>query len=136
MGQGHLGHALARFKCIQGQQQPQPLAPLAKAQAGLLLEQTGQGALGRPRLGRPFGHPACDGLELGHALGMQVTAEGIESQRELLTLRDMGCDLAQGYLLGRPSEATELAAIIMRNFAFQLARASRAAAAPDTTQTV
>jgi len=64
-------------------------------------------------------------VKLGHGLGMAVTAEGIENQRQLLSLRNMGCDLAQGYLLGRPAEATDVAAIIMRNFAFGLARAGR-----------
>ena len=72
-------------------------------------------------------------VKLGHALGMKVTAEGIESQRQFSTLRDMGCDLAQGYLLGRPTETTELAAVIMRNFAFQLARASREAAVQEAS---
>lgn len=72
-------------------------------------------------------------VKLGHGLGMSVTAEGIENQRQLLSLRNMGCDLAQGYLLGKPSEATELAAIIMRNFAFQLVRANRESLAPGGT---
>lgn len=56
-------------------------------------------------------------VKLGHGLGMTVTAEGIENQRQLSLLREIGCDLAQGYLLGRPAPLGELAATIMRNFA-------------------
>jgi EAL domain-containing protein (putative c-di-GMP-specific phosphodiesterase class I) len=39
--------------------------------------------------------------KLGHGLGMTVTAEGIENPRQLASLRTLGCDLAQGYLLGQ-----------------------------------
>jgi EAL domain-containing protein (putative c-di-GMP-specific phosphodiesterase class I) len=73
--------------------------------------------------------------KLGHGLGMTVTAEGIENQRQLASLRTLGCDLAQGYLLGRPCPPDELAAIIMRNFAFHLARKTREAARPAATGT-
>lgn len=65
-------------------------------------------------------------VKLGHGLGMTVTAEGIETARQLSLLRDIGCDLAQGYLLGRPAPLGELAAIILRNFAQGLARRPRA----------
>ncbi|MEI7599879.1 MAG: GGDEF domain-containing phosphodiesterase [Aestuariivirga sp.] len=66
-------------------------------------------------------------VRLGHGLGMTVTAEGIETQRQLSLLRDIGCDLAQGYLLGRPAPLSDLAAIILGNFAQQLARRPRPA---------
>jgi EAL domain-containing protein (putative c-di-GMP-specific phosphodiesterase class I) len=65
-------------------------------------------------------------VKLGHGLGMTVTAEGIETQRQLSLLRDIGCDLAQGYLLSRPAPLSDLAAIILRNFAEDLARRPRA----------
>ena len=66
-------------------------------------------------------------VRLGHGLSMTVTAEGIETQRQLSLLRDIGCDLAQGYLLGRPAALGELAAIIWRNFAEDLTRRPRPA---------
>jgi len=40
-------------------------------------------------------------IEMGHALGLEVTAEGIETEAQLAFLRAHGCALAQGYLLGR-----------------------------------
>ncbi len=39
---------------------------------------------------------------LGHGLGLRVVAEGIETQGQLEAVRAMGCERAQGYLLGRP----------------------------------
>ena len=48
-------------------------------------------------------------IELGHNLGLRVLAEGVESQASLDLLRDWGCDLAQGYFLGMPMPAAELA---------------------------
>ncbi|MBV9486141.1 MAG: EAL domain-containing protein [Frankiaceae bacterium] len=43
-------------------------------------------------------------IELAHALGMSVTAEGAETNGQLDTLKAMRSDHAQGYLLGRPVE--------------------------------
>ncbi|MGB7405367.1 MAG: EAL domain-containing protein [Pacificimonas sp.] len=40
-------------------------------------------------------------IELAHGLGMEVTAEGIETEGALALLRVMGCDRVQGYLTGR-----------------------------------
>ncbi|MHB8272658.1 bifunctional diguanylate cyclase/phosphodiesterase [Bradyrhizobium sp.] len=42
-------------------------------------------------------------LGLGRGLGLPVLAEGVETDAELLFLRDERCDEAQGYLLGRPA---------------------------------
>jgi diguanylate cyclase (GGDEF)-like protein len=41
-------------------------------------------------------------IDLGHHLGLQVLAEGVETDAVLLTLREAGCDAAQGFLLARP----------------------------------
>ena len=42
-------------------------------------------------------------IELAHALGLSVVAEGVEHPEELSELRKAGCDAAQGFLLGRPT---------------------------------
>ena len=42
-------------------------------------------------------------LALARALDIQVIAEGIETQTQLRALKGMGCELGQGYLLGRPA---------------------------------
>lgn len=47
-------------------------------------------------------------VDLGHALGYRITAEGIETQAQYDFLRNTGCDQGQGYLLGRPMPAAEL----------------------------
>ncbi|MGH9030253.1 MAG: putative bifunctional diguanylate cyclase/phosphodiesterase, partial [Acidimicrobiales bacterium] len=41
-------------------------------------------------------------VELAHTLGLSVVAEGVETKAELEELIRVGCDEAQGYLLGRP----------------------------------
>jgi EAL domain-containing protein (putative c-di-GMP-specific phosphodiesterase class I) len=41
-------------------------------------------------------------VALAHALDLKVVAEGVASQRAWFAVRDAGCDLAQGYQLGRP----------------------------------
>ncbi|QQQ19464.1 EAL domain-containing protein [Brevundimonas vitis] len=41
-------------------------------------------------------------IDLAHSLGLKVTAEGVETPTALALLRGMGCDIAQGYLIGRP----------------------------------
>jgi diguanylate cyclase (GGDEF)-like protein len=41
-------------------------------------------------------------LQLGHSLGLWVTAEGVEDEETLTQLRQIGCDVAQGYHICRP----------------------------------
>ena len=41
-------------------------------------------------------------VELAHALGLRVVAEGVESPAQVEELRALGCDLIQGFLLARP----------------------------------
>jgi EAL domain-containing protein (putative c-di-GMP-specific phosphodiesterase class I) len=41
-------------------------------------------------------------IELAHSLGRSVVAEGIESEAVCVRLRDLGCDIGQGFYLGRP----------------------------------
>lgn len=44
-------------------------------------------------------------IGLAHSLGCLVIAEGIETEADFRTTRDLGCDLAQGYLIARPDRA-------------------------------
>jgi EAL domain-containing protein (putative c-di-GMP-specific phosphodiesterase class I)/CHASE2 domain-containing sensor protein len=48
-------------------------------------------------------------IDLGHELGMKVVAEGVEDARTLDALHSLGCDFAQGYLIGKAMEFEELA---------------------------
>jgi diguanylate cyclase (GGDEF)-like protein len=41
---------------------------------------------------------------VGQGLGLTVTAEGVENERELAVIQGCGCDLVQGYLLARPMD--------------------------------
>jgi EAL domain-containing protein (putative c-di-GMP-specific phosphodiesterase class I) len=41
-------------------------------------------------------------IGLGKILDLRIVAEGVETQEQLETLQKLGCDLAQGYLLGKP----------------------------------
>jgi diguanylate cyclase (GGDEF)-like protein len=47
-------------------------------------------------------------VDLGHNLALRVVGEGVETNAVLDTLRDAGCDLAQGFLLARPMPAAQL----------------------------
>jgi len=48
-------------------------------------------------------------LRLADALGLDVVAEGVEREEQKAALLELGCDVAQGYLLGEPMPASELA---------------------------
>jgi EAL domain-containing protein (putative c-di-GMP-specific phosphodiesterase class I) len=52
-------------------------------------------------------------IALGHNLGMQVIAEGIENVEQLNLLKMLGCDLAQGYLFSRPVDAESAEAMLL-----------------------
>ncbi len=47
-------------------------------------------------------------IDLAHNLDMKVVAEGAESELILMRLRELGCDLAQGYFIGQPMSGEEL----------------------------
>ena len=51
-------------------------------------------------------------IQMAHALGMGVVAEGVESERQVSELRNLGCDLAQGFRFARPTPAGELRDVI------------------------
>jgi diguanylate cyclase (GGDEF)-like protein len=51
-------------------------------------------------------------IDLGKNLGLAIVAEGVESQEIWESLQNLGCSLAQGYLIGRPSPAEEIPGVI------------------------
>jgi diguanylate cyclase (GGDEF)-like protein len=53
-------------------------------------------------------------VSLARAFNMRTVAEGVETAEQLEILRAMKCDEAQGYLFGRPTPASEVAAAIAR----------------------
>ncbi|WP_080517681.1 putative bifunctional diguanylate cyclase/phosphodiesterase [Cereibacter sphaeroides] len=53
-------------------------------------------------------------LDLGRAMGIEVTAEGVERASQREALLGMGCHGFQGYLLGRPMDPLRLAALSAR----------------------
>jgi EAL domain-containing protein (putative c-di-GMP-specific phosphodiesterase class I) len=65
-------------------------------------------------------------IELAHGLGLRTVAEGVEQEAQWRLLSELGCDCAQGYLMGRPQPADELAPLL------ETARASNADAPAQT----
>lgn len=57
-------------------------------------------------------------IDLGKALSLEVVAEGVETETDLVALREMGCPFAQGYHLGRPMPAER----VIESFAVPLLR--------------
>jgi EAL domain-containing protein (putative c-di-GMP-specific phosphodiesterase class I) len=51
-------------------------------------------------------------IALGHSLGLTVVAEGVETVEQLEYLADRACDVVQGYLFGRPMEASRVADVV------------------------
>jgi diguanylate cyclase len=63
------------------------------------------------------GTPATDAVvagtvSVGHALGMKVLAEGVETIADLEALRLLGCDSVQGFVLHRPASGPEITAVL------------------------
>ena len=52
-------------------------------------------------------------VELGGALGLRVVAEGIETREEFDAARQVGCDYAQGYFIGRPVRAESFGVLVV-----------------------
>lgn len=54
-------------------------------------------------------------IEIARNLGIQAIAEGVETREQLAFLRENGCDLVQGYLLGRPMPMDDYIAFLQGN---------------------
>jgi EAL domain-containing protein (putative c-di-GMP-specific phosphodiesterase class I) len=55
-------------------------------------------------------------VQLGHALGLSVTAEGVETPGQLSELRTLGCDLGQGYYFAHPQPGAIVRALVHHRF--------------------
>ena len=55
-------------------------------------------------------------IQMAHALNIAVVAEGVETEAQASFLAGCGCDILQGYLLGRPMPAAELADYLREPF--------------------
>jgi diguanylate cyclase (GGDEF)-like protein len=51
-------------------------------------------------------------VTLGHTLGKEVVAEGVEAEAQLEFLRELGCEAVQGFLLGRPLEPARFGRLV------------------------
>jgi EAL domain-containing protein (putative c-di-GMP-specific phosphodiesterase class I) len=61
-------------------------------------------------------------IDLAHSLGLTLVAEGVEDVAAAALLREMGCDVAQGYYFGRPQPGTDVLADTVDDAVFGLAR--------------
>ena len=46
-------------------------------------------------------------ISIGHVLGMEVISEGVEEEKQLAILKEIGCDYIQGFIWGRPMPSEE-----------------------------
>ena len=51
-------------------------------------------------------------ISIGHIMGFKVISEGVEKDTQLHTLKDIGCDLIQGYIWGKPMPADQAEKLI------------------------
>ncbi|HVI32327.1 EAL domain-containing protein [Phenylobacterium sp.] len=122
---------------------PAALERLAAAGLGLAIDDFGAGlsSLGHLKavrahelkidrsIVRGLGESRRDGvivrsaIELAHGLGLKVTAQGVETEACFARLSAMGCDQAQGYLLGRPMPLGELLTFLEAPFSEDRRRA-------------
>ncbi|WP_246024168.1 putative bifunctional diguanylate cyclase/phosphodiesterase [Azospirillum ramasamyi] len=56
-------------------------------------------------------------IMMAHGLGLETIAEGVETEEQFRFLQSKGCDLMQGYLMGRPAPLAEIAARFATRFA-------------------
>ena len=54
-------------------------------------------------------------IDLVHTLGMEAVAEGVESEGQARLLKEMGCDMAQGFHFARPLPPEEVPGFLARH---------------------
>ena len=53
-------------------------------------------------------------IELAKVISLQTVAEGVETKQQAQLLKDMGCDIAQGYYYGKPLEKSEFLVLLKK----------------------
>jgi EAL domain-containing protein (putative c-di-GMP-specific phosphodiesterase class I) len=53
-------------------------------------------------------------IDMGHVLGMEVVAEGVETREQLEYLKQHGCDAVQGFFFSRPLPAAEIVNLLRK----------------------
>ncbi|NRX77450.1 EAL domain-containing protein (putative c-di-GMP-specific phosphodiesterase class I) [Clostridium beijerinckii] len=54
-------------------------------------------------------------IKMGHDLGMELVAEGVETEKELIYLTELNCDKIQGYYISKPIPKGELLDFLKNN---------------------
>jgi diguanylate cyclase (GGDEF)-like protein/PAS domain S-box-containing protein len=70
-------------------------------------------------------------VRMAQALSIEVVAEGVETQGQLDTVRDLGCELAQGFYFHRPLEASAISTLLSIPPGRPKHRSARASLAPS-----
>jgi EAL domain-containing protein (putative c-di-GMP-specific phosphodiesterase class I) len=74
-------------------------------------------------VGQMYGHQDSDKYKqivktvvmLGHNLGLDVVAEGVETEEQRQGLKDLGCEYAQGYLFSKPFSKETITELMLKN---------------------
>jgi diguanylate cyclase (GGDEF)-like protein/PAS domain S-box-containing protein len=84
------------------------------------------------KIDRGFINPTAEGainqaivrstIALGHTLGLEVIAEGVETERQLDELTQLGCECGQGYVYSQPQDALTIEALLRHWDSHQLGR--------------
>lgn len=53
-------------------------------------------------------------IDMAHKLNVRIVAEGVETQEDWDMLKQVGCDVAQGYLIAKPMNLTDLVAFLSK----------------------
>jgi EAL domain-containing protein (putative c-di-GMP-specific phosphodiesterase class I) len=70
-------------------------------------------------------------VSLAHGLGITVVAEGIETEEQARRLRELGCDMGQGYVWAHPANPVRIGAFVNRRLERRADRRASAEKRPE-----